>query len=164
MFRPDITTMEKLHSIDVVVYPFSTLSEAIAFYRFKNPTRQRQANFYEKERVQIPSPDTESPRDLWASTCLAIAKVLRTKSYHEGECFKYWHIYLRDTGHGKKFIADHLNIPERQVSKNIEKIEEELTNELILRELLSPDHEENQRYKRLKRAEEEQEQPQEPED
>lgn len=133
-------------------YPFETLSAAIAFYRFKNPARQKQTNIYEPDRIPIPNPDTESPRDLWAAVALAIAKVLRKKPYAEYWSFCYWHIVLRDTDQGIDFIAKELQITPYQVRKHINTIEDEIAKELIRRDLLDPKYEDNAAYARIKAA------------
>lgn len=135
---------------DIVCYPFSTLSGAIAFYRFKNPARPREPKIYDRETGGF-NADKGDPSDIWASVSLGIAKVIRLATREEATCFAYWHIVLRDSDKGKDFIAQELRISQRQVNRNIEKIENEIAKELIRRELLNPDHEAIARDSRMRR-------------
>lgn len=135
---------------DSVCYPFSTLSAAISFYRLKNPARSRESKIYDRESGGY-NAEHGDPADLWASVSLGIAKVIRLATREEGACFAYWHIILRDSDKGKDFIAQELRLSQRQVNKNIEKIENEIAKELIRREVLHPDHESIARDSRMRR-------------
>lgn len=126
------------------VYPFSTFGRAIAFYRFQNPARQKFTNIYEPDKGGYDEDFSgEAGRLIFAAIANAIARILRVKTKDVSDCFIYWHIALRDTDRGIEFIADCLNLPTKQVWKNIHICEEEIANILIQKEILDPHYRDN---------------------
>lgn len=131
------------------VYPFSTFGRAMAFYRFRNPARQKFTNIHEKDRGGYDEDFSGiGGQMIFAALANAIARVMRQKSKTIGDSFMMWYVTLRDTDRGRDFIAEHLNIPERQVRKNIEECEDEIAQILISKEILDPLYEDNARYAR----------------
>lgn len=137
-------------------YPFSTLGQAIAFYKFRNPARQRFTNIYEPDRGGFSEHFSGTAGELiYAAVANAIARTLRTKNHEEYWSFIYWHIVIRDTDKGLKDIAKELRISERQVRRYIEQSEEQIAKQLVNKKILDPYYEDNSRINRELRKQEE---------
>lgn len=137
-------------------FPFNTFGRVIAFYRFRNPARQKFTAIYEPDRGGYDEFFSGNAGQLlFSSVANAIARVLRRKTKLVADCFIYWHIELRDTDRGIEFISEILRIPVKQVWRNIHICEEEIAKILIDKKILDPYYEDNARTaQELKKQEE----------
>lgn len=129
--------MELVH-----LFPFPTVTAAIAYYRFNNPARQKAVNVLDQEpREKNVSEDFsgESPRDIWASVCRAIEAVKKASAPKEWAAFYVWHLHEDlSLTMDKAEIAERLHVDRKQVSRYIADTRDELERELIRRGLLEP--------------------------
>lgn len=121
-------------------HTFTSLGQALAFYNYKNPARQRYYDPLEPDRIfgsASHSPDYD-PEGIFASVTLAIRATLL---HYDHEARNIWN--LRNKGDKSEHldqwsIARRLCISQAKVSRILKRINEDLTRELIRRELLPP--------------------------
>lgn len=135
------------------VYLFSTIGQAIAYYRYKEPARQKFTNIYEPDRPSKPhfdDFDPKNPHRVWCAISYAIAWVSKRKSDAEYWAFCYWHIIAPDTRMSIDDIAAHMRLPVKTIRRLVKRYELDIGKILVDRELLDPNFEDNQAYARCK--------------
>lgn len=119
------------------------MGQAISYYRFQNPARQKFVNITEPERYARDVSEQFSgkhPADVWASVQYAIKDVVsRDPEPLAMSIFALKFLGERDQQYYKTDIAKILKINERHVAKVIGRLWDALDDELVRRELKDPD-------------------------
>jgi hypothetical protein len=134
-----------------VEYRFKTFREAIAFYRFGNPARDKRKNIFEPESGASNESDKLTSEILYLSITGAIEDAKCGHSREAQECFTAYHIgplrYLKDRSgipimHREPMGAEDLGrwyrVSARQVRRWVRRIEDDFEDDLIDRGLLPP--------------------------
>lgn len=124
---------------------FSSVGQAISYYRFQNPARQKFVNITEPEvHVRDVSEQFSGnhPSDIWASIQYAIRQVVNDDPEPLAlSIFALKFLGERDQQYYKTDIAKMLGLNERYVSKVIGRLWDALDDELVRRELKEPNSE-----------------------
>lgn len=122
--------------------PFPNLRSVINFYLLKNPARQKFVNVLEPERYPVPHSEDftgDSPRDQWSSIANAIHNIIDAVDSEKRTCFTVRYLFPSDFDSSIETIAKGLKISTYKVRKNISYVENKLSDELVRRELISPE-------------------------
>lgn len=124
---------------------FSSVGQAISYYRFQNPARQKFINLTEPDHHQRNVAEQFSgdhPADIWASVRYAVRDVVEADPEPLAmSIFALKFLGERDQQYYKTDIAKLLNLNERYVAKVIGRLWDALDDELVRRELKEPDSE-----------------------
>lgn len=128
--------MEKL-------YPFTSVGQALHWFNWHNPSRQKYVNIFELERGQKPGASHFSgshPHDIWASICAAISTVLHDFDARSTLMFNLSYRGDRTRQKAAEELAEHFGISPRHVNRLISRVLDDLESELIRRGLVEPVH------------------------
>jgi phage terminase small subunit len=120
---------------------FQTLGAALAYYRDRNPARQKSVNLLEPERIAAKNPELAAMAlEIWAQLALALRNAA---AYAGKDAFNVY--YFCDIGsptYGRCHPADVARakgISERKVRRQIDNTRQEVIRELVARGLLPKD-------------------------
>lgn len=123
--------------------PFFSVGQAITYFRFNNPARQRYVNLTEPDRLSSKGYEQFSgdhPADIWASVRYAISNVINQDPEPLAiSIFALKFLGERDQQFYKSDIAKHLNLREKYVARVIGRLWDALDDELVRRELKEPE-------------------------
>lgn len=120
----------------MVKYRFSSVYEALAFFVYNNPARQRFTNLLEADsNTYIPAEEFsgDHPCDIWASIAHGIKATLGRDTYRR-TIFKMY--FLSDGYYSKELICMELGISLRKLNEILKSIGQALEQEFARRELL----------------------------
>lgn len=134
-----------------VDYRFENFRQAIAFYRFGNPARDKRKNIFEPESGASNASDKLEAEVLYVTIAGAIEGAKRGHHTFAQQCFEAYHLgplrVVRDrsgipTMHrepmGSEDLARWFCTSARTIRRWIRRVEEDFEDELIRRELLAP--------------------------
>lgn len=120
---------------------FKHIHDALAFYNNKNPARAKSVNLIEPESRGSSNDylGEHHPSDIWASVCGAINYVLSRNTGPRSEAYRAAYVGNRDYQKHPVDIAFSYGVSVRTIYRWLECINDELETELVKRELLEPE-------------------------